>query len=89
MEHSIELESRHESGIFALKILETREGSAVVKNPLNPKICVLVALSDSEYYGVGTYIDVQFVQTGKTSFKANLIGVTLPEFIPINGEEIY
>lgn len=89
MEHSIELESRHENGIYALKILEIRENSAVVKSPLNPKICVLVPLSDSDYYGAGIYIDVQFAKTGKISFKADLIGITPPELVPINGEEIY
>lgn len=89
MEHSIELESRHENNIYALKILEIRENNAVVKNPLNPKICVLVPLSDSDYYGAGIYIYVQFVGTGKSSFKANLIGITPPELVPINGEEIY
>lgn len=89
MEHLVELESRHENGIYALKILEIRGNNAVVKSPLNPKICVLVPLTDSDYYGAGIYIDVQFVKTGKTSFKADLIGITPPEFVPINGEEIY
>lgn len=84
-----ELESRHENGIYALKILEVREGNAVVKSPLNPKICVLVPLSDSDYYGAGIYIDVQFVKTGKTSFKADLIGITEPQFVPKGGEEIF
>lgn len=88
MEQSIELESRHENGIYALKILEVREGNAVVKSPLNPKICVLVPLSDSDYYGTGLYVDVAIANKGK-SFKANLIGVTPPEFVPNDGEEIY
>lgn len=89
MERSIELESRHENGIYALKVLEIRGDNAVVKSPLNPKICVLVPLSDSDYYGAGIYIDMQFTKTGKTSFKASLIGITPPELVPINGEEIY
>lgn len=89
MEQSIELESRHENGIYALKVLEIRESNAVVKSPLNPKICILVPLSDSDYYGAGIYIDVQFVKTGKTSFKASLIGITEPQFVPNDGEEIY
>lgn len=84
-----EPESRHESGIYALKILEVRGSNAVVKSPLNPKTCVLVPLSDSDYYGAGIYIDVQFVETGKTSFKADLIGITPPEFVPFNGEEFF
>lgn len=33
MEQSIELESRHKNNIYALKILEIRENSAVVKSP--------------------------------------------------------
>lgn len=89
MEQSIELESRHENGIYAVKILEIRGNNAVVKCPLNPKICVLVPLSDSDYYGAGIYIDVQFVGTGKASFKASLIGITEPQFVPNDGEEIY
>ncbi len=88
MGQSIELESRHENGIYALKILEIRENSAVVKSPLNPKICVLVPLSDSDYYGAGIYIDAQFSKTGKASFKASLIGITSPEFVPIDGADI-
>lgn len=88
MEQSIELESRHESGIYALKILEIRGNNAVVKNPMNPKTCVLVPLSDSDYYGAGIYIDVQFVGTGKTSFRANLIGITEPQFVPNDGADI-
>lgn len=75
MEHSNELESRHQSGIYALKILEIRESSIIVKNPLNPKTCIRVSVSDSDYYGVGLYIDVTIISDGK-SFKANLLGVT-------------
>ncbi|WP_305292029.1 hypothetical protein [Lactobacillus taiwanensis] len=89
MEQSIELESRHENNIYTLKILEIRENNAVVKSPLNPKICVLVPLFDSDYYGAGIYIDVQFVGTGKSSFKADLIGITEPQFVPNDGEEIF
>lgn len=89
MEHSNELESRHENGIYTLKILEIRKDNAVVKNPMNPKTCVLVPLSEADYLGVGIYIDVRFVRTEKMSFKANLIGITSPEFVPNDGEEIY
>lgn len=88
MEHSIELESRHQSGIYAAKILETRENSMIVKNPLNPKTCIRVFMSDSDYCMDGLYIDVAIANNGE-SFKANFIGITPPEFVPINGEDIY
>ncbi len=89
MEHSNELESRHKNGIYALKILEIRKDNVVVKNPMNPKTCVLVPLSEADYLGVGIYIDVRFVWTGKTSFKVDFVGITEPQFVPINGDEIY
>lgn len=89
MEHSNELESRRENGIYTLKILEIRKDNAVVKNPMNPKTCVLVPLSEADYLGAGIYIDVRFVRTEKMSFKANLIGITEPQFVPNDGEEIY
>lgn len=89
MEHSNELESRHKSGIYALKILEVRRDGAIVKNPLNPKTCVLVPLSGSDYFEAGIYVDVEFIKTGKYSFKFNLVGVTPSEFLPANGALIF
>lgn len=88
MEQSIELESRHENGIYAVKILETRESSIIVKNPLNPKTCVRVPVSDADYYGIDIYVDVAFANDGDP-FRVNLIGITSPEFVPNDGEEIY
>lgn len=88
MEHSNELESRHENGIYAVKILEVRGNNIIVKNPLNPKTCVRVPVSDTDYYGIDIYVDVAFANDGEV-FKANLIGITSPEFIPIDGDEIY
>lgn len=87
MEQSIELESRHENGIYAVKILETRESSIIVKNPLNPKTCVRVPVSDADYYGIGIYVDVAFANDGEL-FRANLISITSPEFVPIDGADI-
>lgn len=88
MEQSIELESRHKNGIYAVKVLEIRRNNIIVKNPINPKTCILVPVSDSDYYGTGLYVDVAIANKGK-SFKANLIGVTPPEFVPNDGEEIF
>lgn len=87
MEYLSELESRHESGIYALKILEIRGDSIIVKNPLDPKTCVRVPVSDSDYYGIGLYVDVTFTSDGDSS-RANLIGITSPEFVPIDGADI-
>ena len=87
MEYLSELESRHESGIYALKILEIREDSIIVKNPLSPKTCVRVPVSDTDYYGIDIYVDVAFANDGE-SFRANLIGITSPEFVPIDGSDI-
>lgn len=87
MEQLIELESRHESGIYALKILGVGGSNIIVKNPLNPKTCVRVPVSDTDYYGIDIYVDVAFANDGD-SFEANLIGITSPEFIPIDGVDI-
>lgn len=87
MEYLSELESRHESGIYALKILEIRGDSIIVKNPLNPKTCIRIPVSDTDYYGIDIYVDVAFVNDGD-SYRANLIGITSPEFVPIDGADI-
>ncbi len=87
MEQSIELESRHENGIYAVKILETKKSSIIVKNPLNPKTCVRVPVSDADYYGIDIYVDAAFANDGDP-FRVNLISITSPEFVPIDGADI-
>lgn len=82
-----ELESRHENGIYALKILKVGRSNIIVKNPLNPKTCVRVPVSDTDYYGIDIYVDVAFANDGD-SFRVNLIGITSPEFVPIDGVDI-
>lgn len=89
MEKLNSLAARHKSGIYALKILEIKEdGRAAVKHPLK-KACVLVPIPSSEYYGVGMYIDVQLTPRDETRFRAEYRGITLPEFVPEDGAEIY
>lgn len=88
MEQLIELESRHESGIYALKILGVGGSNIIVKNPLNPKTCVRVPVSYTDYYGIDIYVDVAFANDGDP-FRVNLIGITEPQFVPNDGEEIF
>ncbi|MDE5977781.1 MAG: hypothetical protein K2G70_04880 [Turicibacter sp.] len=44
-------------------------------------------MSDTDYYGIDIYVDVAFANDGE-SFRANLIGITSPEFVPIDGSDI-
>ena len=60
-----------------------------VKHPLKEKACVLVPIPSSEYYGVGMYIDVRFTPQDNAKFRAEYQGITLPEFVPEDGAEIY
>nr|WP_296470232.1 hypothetical protein [uncultured Acetatifactor sp.] len=86
------LAARHKSGIFALKILEIKEdGRAVVKHPLKKNTCVLLSVPDSGFCEPGLYIDVQFIPNDEfmPKYKAVYQGITLPEFVPEDGAEIY
>lgn len=83
-----ELESRHKNGIYATKILGIGQNNIIVKNPINPKTCIRVPVSDSDYYGIGLYVDVAIANKGEL-FRANLIGITPSKFVPVDGKEIY
>lgn len=87
----MDLMSRHKKLVYALKILEMRDGKAVVKHPLIKDICVLLPVTDSECCEAGLYIDAQFIPDDKfmPKYKAVYQGITLPEFVPDNGAEFY
>lgn len=85
----MDLESRHKAGIFALKVLEFREGNqAVVKHPLIKDSCISLPVPDLGFRDVGVYVDVKFSPMDGNRYKAVYQGITLPEFVPKNGMDI-
>lgn len=85
----MDLESRHKAGIFALKVLEFREGNqAVVKHPFVKNACVLLPVPDIGFQETGIYIDVKFTPQGD-KFKAEYQGISSPGFVPPDVREIY
>lgn len=86
----MDLESRHKAGIFALKVLEFREGNQViVKHPLIKDTCILLPVPpDLGFQDVGVYVDVKISHTDEKRYKAEYQGISLPEFVPSDGREI-
>ena len=87
----MDLQARHKKLVYALKVLEVRGNKVIVKHPLKENACVLLPVPDSECCEAGLYIDVQFIPDDKFApkYKAVYQGITLPEFVPEDGAEIY